>query len=134
MTTEINVTWSHSVSLDRYHGVFHEQSKAASYSSFIIAIAEIVSWWLLTLEAWVWSQCNPFGIWVGHNGSETGFSPNTYYYTSVPFSYSHLPLTLCILDTNTETIQDFITKDVPIKCDNFQIAFLMNWNEYKKQK
>jgi len=92
MAIEMNATWSHSVSLDKYHGVFHEKSTAASYSSFIIAIAEVVSCWLFTLEAWVWYQCNPFGTCVEHNGSETGFCPSTYYSTSSPFSYSHLPL------------------------------------------
>jgi len=116
MAVPINVTLSHSVSLAKYCGVFNEKSTAASYSSFIIAIAEVVSCWFLTLEAWFWSQCNPFGFCVGHNGSETGFSPSIYYCTTAPFSSA---IDAVHLDTNTMTIQAFITKDVPIKCDNF---------------
>jgi len=49
MAIQMNVTWAHSFSLDKYHGVFHEKSTASSYSSFITAIAELVSCWFLDL-------------------------------------------------------------------------------------
>ena len=110
---------------------FVKRYKAAFYSSFITDIAEVVSHRLLNLEAWIRSQHKPYRFSGGHNGYETGFSPSTYYCTTVPFSYFHLPLMLCSLDTNTMTIKAFIIKDVPIKCDNFQIAVLMNWAECK---
>jgi hypothetical protein len=47
MAIQMNVTWSPSVSLDKYHGVIHET--VHSTQSFTSAIAEVVSLWLLTL-------------------------------------------------------------------------------------
>jgi len=78
MAIRISVTRSHSFSLDKYHGAFHEKSTAGAYSSFIIARAEVVRCLLFILAAWVWSQCNPFGICIAHSGGETGLSPSTY--------------------------------------------------------
>jgi hypothetical protein len=54
------------------------------------AMAQAVSSWPLTMEAWVHAQVNPRGICGGQSGTGTDFSPSS----SVPLSIYHSTIAL----------------------------------------
>jgi len=63
--------------------IFHNSRKLqgalGKYNSFTLqcAIAQVVSFWPLTAEAWVQSHVSPCGTYGGHSGAEISFSQST---------------------------------------------------------
>jgi hypothetical protein len=71
---------------------FHQHVLSSAMQFPGCVIAQVVSYWLLTMEAWIHTQGSPCGICGGQSGTRASFSqspsvfPRQYHSTAAPYS------------------------------------------------